>query len=128
MNLFQVISSLLIISSSLKVIRLFRRRNLVATELLLWTGIWLAGLTVILFPEVTVGLAHTLGIQRGSDLIIYSSIIALFLILLRLWIKIRSMGTKIGLLVSKLANLEYEKEGEDIEDRINSQKKGSQTP
>lgn len=102
MNLFQIFSTFTIAVSSAKIIALFLKGRLKITELFFWLGIWLVGLVVILFPALSVKIAHLFGIQRGADLIIYTSILVIFLVLYRILLKIRDVEEKIGKIVSSL--------------------------
>lgn len=61
------------------------------------------GLVAILFPVFTVKLANLFGIYRGTDIVLYSSVLVLYLTLLHLWSKLNVLERKIGQIVSQLA-------------------------
>jgi small membrane protein len=46
------------------------RRSRQATSLL-YAAVWLAAITLLLWPELTTRLAHKIGIGRGADLVLY---------------------------------------------------------
>mgnify|MGYP001578212676 CR=1 len=103
MTLFQLTAVILILPSSFKLWQMFRRGGLRLGEVFFWLILWLGGLTVILLPAVTVKVANLFGIQRGTDLIIYSSVLLLYLIFYRLWLKLRDLEEKIGKITTHLS-------------------------
>src|SRR3989338_10633154 len=76
----------------------FRDRQTNWKDFLLWSGIWVAVIIVSINPNITYYFAHALGINRGIDLIIYISIIVLFYLMFRLYIKIDKVEKSITLL------------------------------
>ncbi len=57
-----------------------------------WLSFWGAALVMVWWPESTSALAKLVGIGRGADVVLYSSIAVLFFLLFRLHIKIESIG------------------------------------
>jgi hypothetical protein len=51
----------------------------------------LAGIALVIFPEVTSWLAHALGVGRGVDLIFYFGILFFIFIILKLYARIRRL-------------------------------------
>ncbi len=51
----------------------------------------LAGIALVIFPEVTSWLAHALGVGRGVDLIFYFCILFFIFIILKLYARIRRL-------------------------------------
>ncbi len=93
--LFQI---LIVLFSLVAIASIFVRRQkdgLGIRATLFWILFWLAVDTVVLFPNSTTVLANTLGIGRGSDLIIYLSILLIFLILFRLNVKIENINRQV---------------------------------
>ena len=72
-------------------------------EFLMWSAVWLAALVVVARPEVTGAAAERLGIGRGSDVVVYVSIIILFYLLFRIYIKLDILERQITNLVRALA-------------------------
>ncbi|MFA5211090.1 MAG: DUF2304 domain-containing protein [Patescibacteria group bacterium] len=56
-----------------------------------WICFWLLTVSVIIWPESVQKIADYLGIGRGVDLVIYSSIIIIFFVLFKLNIKIEGL-------------------------------------
>ncbi|OGC51212.1 hypothetical protein A2982_01850 [candidate division WWE3 bacterium RIFCSPLOWO2_01_FULL_39_13] len=103
MILFQIIFIVFIIFSAVKVVGQIRNNKIGGFNLIFWLLIWIAGGIVILAPEISSNIGTFFGIGRGADLIIYSSIIVLFYIVYRIYIKVESMDKKIKELATKTA-------------------------
>ncbi len=50
---------------------------------LFWTSVWIAGVFMIFFPDFLTYMANIMDIGRGSDLVIYFSLIILFYLVFR---------------------------------------------
>lgn len=65
-------------------------RNSIVDALLMSLFI-LAGIVLVIFPEVTNRIAHALGVGRGVDLIFYFCILFFMFIILKLYARIRRL-------------------------------------
>ena len=72
-------------------------------ELFFWLAIWSGLIFVIFFPGVTSFFARQLGVGRGVDVIIYTSISLLFYLIFRLYVRAEETEKKITKLVRELA-------------------------
>ncbi|MCC2631973.1 MAG: hypothetical protein K0S20_672 [Patescibacteria group bacterium] len=81
----------------------YRDRIISVWELLFWTALWGAAATVIAWPGLTGLIAERAGIGRGSDLTVYGSIMLIFYLLFRVYIKIDLLQREITRLVRALA-------------------------
>ncbi|OQX51229.1 hypothetical protein B5M47_01590 [candidate division CPR3 bacterium 4484_211] len=66
-----------------------------------WFIAWLTVEVILFFPQVTTFLAKILGVERGIDSIIYLSIVALFYLTFRIYLKIENLNRKISKLAQK---------------------------
>jgi hypothetical protein len=66
---------------------------------LLWAA---AGLAVIQ-PDLTTKVAHTVGIRRGADLLLYCAVVAMIAGFLMIYVRLRRLRREITLLVRELA-------------------------
>jgi len=73
-----------------------------------WLIIWLAALVVVVWPESTVFIANLVGVGRGSDLVIYLSVIAIFYIIFRLLLRIEKLEKNLTKLVRQEALKDYD--------------------
>ena len=73
----------------------FRDDSINAFELALWSLIWAGVLVVLFLPQTTDILAEKLGIGRGVDVFIYVSIVVLFYLVYRVYVKIEGLEREI---------------------------------
>lgn len=81
----------------------YKQGKLPRLLLVFWTLFWLAVGVVGVLPQTTQIAAGLVGVGRGADLVIYVSIIALFYLVFRLYVKIEDVERQITRLVRKLA-------------------------
>jgi len=81
----------------------FRSKKISLKSLLIWCTLWAGVMVVALMPWTTVMIAEPLGIGRGIDLVVYLSIIVLYYILFRIYIRIEETQRAITSLVRELA-------------------------
>lgn len=91
-TIFQI---LFIVFSLFAILSVRRRRQdtlLSMRGTVFWILFWLAADGAVLWPESTTMLANRLGIGRGSDLVLYISLVAIFYLLFRLHLKIENVN------------------------------------
>jgi hypothetical protein len=81
----------------------FRDKKITTKEFLFWTVIWAAVVTVALLPGLTYYFSRMVGVGRGIDFAIYISIIILFYMIFRLYVKIDSVEQNMGKIVQEIA-------------------------
>ena len=67
--------------------------------LLFWSFLWLLVLIVFWQPDITSYVANVLGIGRGADLVIYLSVILIFYLLFRVFVRLNRIESDISKLV-----------------------------
>ncbi len=65
----------------------------------LWSSLWIGAAVLVLRPEVATLFAGMLGVGRGVDAVIYLSVIALFALVFRLFLRLEKMERDISSLV-----------------------------
>jgi len=70
---------------------------------LFWSGLWLLATVGIIRPDFTTYIAKSMGIGRGADVVIYSSIVILFYLLFRTHIMIENLHHDITKIVRDIA-------------------------
>ena len=75
----------------------------------IWSVLWLVVLVVFWQPDTTTYLANFLGIGRGADLAIYLSIVAIFYLLFRIYVRLSKIESEITKVVRKDAIKNAEK-------------------
>ncbi len=89
-------------------------------EFFLWVGVW--GIVIVLasLPSVMTYLTKPLGIARGVDIIIYGSIILLFYLIFRLYVKTEQTNQELTKIVQRLAQ-------EKVRDKAQEEQKREST-
>jgi hypothetical protein len=70
---------------------------------LFWMLIWLTGAAATIWPNATRDVARALGIGRGTDLVMYCSVLLLVTGLFYVYTRMRAMDRTMTLLVRELA-------------------------
>ena len=102
----QIIQIIIIIFALFALSRAFLRfkdNKLTKTEFLFWAVLWIAITVISFLPNILNPLSNLFGIGRAVDVIIYISIIVLFYLIFRLYVKIESVGKNLTGIVRKLA-------------------------
>ncbi len=102
-SLIQVVVVAFAVFAISRVIFRFKDRKMSAPAFTLWMLIWIAAIVVILLPGTSFFFADILGIQRGADFVVYISIIALFYLVFRLYVKIDSVEKNVTKIVREAA-------------------------
>jgi len=102
-NLFQIIFIPFISFSIISIVKKRKEKILRPLETISWTILWLVGGMLIIFPDVSSKVSNKLGIVRGTDAVVYSSVILLFFLLYKINEKIDKLEKTIKELVTKLA-------------------------
>jgi hypothetical protein len=68
-----------------------------------WLTVWAVGSIAIVWPHSTAVVAHALGIGRGADLVLYSSVLVMFVAFFYVYTRFRRVDRQLTLLVRRLA-------------------------
>jgi small membrane protein len=80
-----------------------RDSNISIGEFSFWSLIWSVVIIVAIFPDLISNLSTIVGIGRGVDLALYASIILLFYLTFRLYVKIDAQSKETTKLVREIA-------------------------
>lgn len=72
-------------------------------EFIFWSVLWLSLIIFSISPALLQFLSNVLGIQRATDLAIYVSIIVLFYLMFRVYVKVDKQGQEITHVVRNVA-------------------------
>ena len=72
------------------------------------------GTVLILFPDSTLAVAHSLGVGRGVDMVFYFSFLATGFALLMLFAAIRQLELKLTAIIREIAILQAKKPGTHV--------------
>jgi len=113
MSSFLPIQIILIIFLAFAVSRVFLRLrdgSLTLGAFLFWTGLWILGGLAVVKPSFTSFIAREIGIQRGTDVVIYLSLSLLFYLVFRTNILLEDLRNEITKLARKIALKNKQKE------------------
>ncbi|MBI4146966.1 DUF2304 family protein [Candidatus Woesearchaeota archaeon] len=117
MTPIQIIAILVTVFGILRAFALFRERRLTGQWLVFWLVIW-GGLSVIAFlPGLASGVSKPFGVERGVDLIVYLSIILLFYLVFRIYLRLENLERNTTRLVREFA-LKKHRNSTEIDDQL----------
>jgi hypothetical protein len=103
MTLIQIIALLFVSFVASRAVLRAKDKRINLGELIFWLGIWGGLIFVVFFPNVISYVADLIGIGRGIDVIIYTSIGLLFYLIFRLYVKLEETEMEITKLVREMA-------------------------
>lgn len=104
----QIILAFFLLFAATRVFLRFREGTLSFASFLFWIGIWLAAGFALINPQFTSFIAHKIGIQRGTDAVIYFSLVLLFYLIFRNYVALENIKDELNNLAS-LFTLKNEK-------------------
>jgi small membrane protein len=106
----------------------YRQNRIHTRGFLLWLVLWFGVIAVIMFPNSTVVVARFFGIGRGTDLVLYTSIILILYFLFRIYVHLEQVDREITQIVRTIAlrdeHLMHSENEKDME--INPKKEQNQ--
>ena len=90
----------------------FREGELSARALVLWLLFWIVVAVAVALPQSTSWFAAVVGVGRGVDAAIYVSIVVIFYLLFRVFIKLEKIQHDITLLVREVGLMKGEGDSE----------------
>jgi small membrane protein len=103
MTFTQFLLLIFLIFALTRVIFRFRDGILHFLGFLFWSIVFGAAIILVLFPQLSSTVAKIVGIGRGSDVVLYISVVLLFYLIFRLYIYIEDLRRDITELVRKKA-------------------------
>lgn len=97
----QILITLFIIGILFKLMKQRQASRMSIWAFVVWSVLWLVVLVVFWQPDTTTYIANFLGIGRGADLAVYVSIVAIFYILFRIYVRLSKIESEITKIVRK---------------------------
>lgn len=110
MVVLQILAGAFALFALTRVLLRGKERRLTWGEMLFWTMVWLVMIVLIILPQASTYIAGILGIGRGVDLFLYVSIIILFYLSFRLYVKFEQLEHEITITVREIALSDLTKE------------------
>ncbi|MEK7648462.1 MAG: DUF2304 domain-containing protein [Patescibacteria group bacterium] len=109
---FQLIQLLVTLVSGfviLKTVNKFRKKEIPLTLCVLWSLFWILGIIVVWQPTLADTIASVLQVGRGTDAILYLSLVALFYLIFKIFVRFEKLDKDLTALVREVAILERKK-------------------
>ena len=106
MTIIQIILTLTVSAIALY---MYRRLRGSLFDIILIGLFFAAGVFFVLFPDTTNDIAHWVGVSKGANLLLYSAIMFLFFLILKLYSRIRKLEQQFTQLVRNKSIEEVEK-------------------
>jgi hypothetical protein len=103
MQMISIIMILFAIFAYIAVILKVRKDEITKGEFAFWSLLWIGVVVVALIPSFATTIADFFGIGRGVDVMIYLSILTLFYLVFRIFVKLEKLEQEMTMLVRKLA-------------------------
>ncbi len=87
----------------------YKKKNLSESFVAVWTIFWLGVLILVFKQDLVSQAAHSLGVSRGVDLVIYISLIVIFYFVYKILVLINDLDGKITQIIRKIAINEAKK-------------------
>ena len=81
----------------------YRQRKISAFSFILWLGLWTGAALIIIYPNSTAAVARFLGIGRGTDLVLYTSIITIMYLLFKVYVRLEQIDRHMSEIVRAYA-------------------------
>jgi hypothetical protein len=108
--LIQIIFTLSFVLAILVTWRRARQNAISTLEAALWSVLWIGAGVVVWWPGVASFLASKVGVGRGADLVVYSSVVLLFWLIFRIFVRLESLEHKLTALVRAESLHEFDKD------------------
>jgi hypothetical protein len=99
----QIIVSIFVASNIWRIVSQLKSQKITASSFFWWLILWLIVLVVFWVPDSTGYLAQLLGITRGADLMIYASVLLIFYLLFKIFIRLNKTDEAITKIVRQRA-------------------------
>lgn len=103
MTLLKMITALFVFFAISRTYLRFKDRSLGVISFVLWSVIWLLALVFVFDPNLSNIIAKTAGLGRGADAAFLLSIVMLFYLIFRLYVKIDTIDKHLTTLVIELS-------------------------
>ena len=108
-NLFQVLVVVFVLFVVSRAVLRLKDNEITMGEFIFWILMWGIIAFVVFVPSVTSDISKVLGIGRGADFIIYISLLLLFYLVFRTYVKIEKVEQDITTIVREMSLREHRK-------------------
>lgn len=103
MQPIQIIGLLVVAFGIFRALISFKNHKISAKWLVFWLVVW-SGVGIVAFiPSIASRISEPLGVSRGIDLLVYGSILFIFYMIFRIYLRLESLEHNITRLVREMA-------------------------
>jgi len=103
MQLIQILAILFALFAFSRAVLRFKDGAIKTREFVMWSVVWIAVIVVAAIPPTAEFISTALGVQRAVDLVVYVSIIMLFYLIFRVYVKTEKMEHSITTITRSIA-------------------------
>lgn len=103
MQLIQIVIVAFALWALSRAVLRYKDKNLTAGEMIFWGIIWAIVVIIGLQPDTPTHIAKLLGIGRPVDLLVYVSLMLLFYLIFRIYVKLDTQSREITEIVRRVA-------------------------
>ncbi len=108
----QVLVTILSAYIILRAYRSYRKKTVRIATFLLWSFFWLLMIFVVWQPDLTNRLASLLQVGRGADAVLYLSLVLIFYLIFKIYVKLEAIDAEMTTLVREVAIIERKRSSE----------------
>lgn len=99
----QVIAIIVAVFAVSRAFLRLREHKISINAFIFWAIVWAAVIVVAFIPNVTFYFSNLLGIGRGIDFVVYISILLLFYLIFRIYVRLEALNSSITKLTRTIA-------------------------
>ncbi|MFH1376848.1 MAG: DUF2304 family protein [Candidatus Woesearchaeota archaeon] len=99
--LIQILLSIFILFAIIRLIVKFKKTDGKISESLLWFAFWVITVVAIWVPDFLTQVANFVGIGRGADLVLYVSVVVVFYLIFKIYVRLEKIERNITKVVRK---------------------------
>ena len=103
MEVIQILAIVFALFAFSRAVLRFKDGAIKIREFVMWNVVWIAVIVVAALPPTAIFISTFLGVQRAVDLIVYVSIIVMFYLIFRIYVKTEKMEHSITTIARELA-------------------------
>lgn len=108
-SFLQILLLLLIVFTFSRTVLRAKEGKVMLGEFIFWFSLWASGLILVIWPNTATIVADKIGVGRGADAVIYTSLVILFYLLFRTHVELENLRHEITKLVQEIALRSQEK-------------------
>ena len=114
-QVIQILGMIFAVFALLNVCLSYRKNTITTYSFILWSFVWFATLVVALYPNILRHVSNVFQIGRSIDALIYISIVVLFYLIFKIFVRLDDTNREMTKLVRLIALQNVQKPSQDTE-------------